>query len=146
MKRSYFVLIILLVLINSSVYAGDKTQLGAQLSTLDFSIFIDAPTSHKSSFRLEAGFVPYTESAALGIKYRSLFGGSESRYYWEVGALYLGPGEFLGLNVSEGTSALISLGVRSSKRASGRWFANLMFISGPGGQGIGPRFGYEFAQ
>lgn len=146
MKRSYFVLIILLFLVSGSVYAEGKTQIGAQLSTLDFSIFMDVPTSPKSSVRLEAGFIPYTESAALGLKYRRLFGGSESRYYWEVGALYLGPGNFLGLNVSEGTSAMINLGVRSSKRPSGRWFANLMFVSGPGGQGIGPRFGYEFAQ
>lgn len=146
MKKSNLILFLLLFFISTGVYAEQKTSLGATISTLDFSILLDVPTSHKSSVRLEAGIIPITKSSTLGIKYRSLFGGGESRYYWEVGVLNVGPGKFINFfDFSGGTSTLISLGARSSKRASGRWFAEVMFVSGPGGLGVGPRFGYEFA-
>ncbi len=144
MKRSYFVLFFLLFFITTGVYAEDKTRIGAQIAyPLYPGIFVDVPISEKSSYRLELATL-WTSAGAVGAKYRRLFGDKGSRPYWEVGTLYVGPGEIFGRQFAAGTVAYINLGTRFSKRDRGGWYGSLSYMVGTNGQIIYPVIGYEF--
>ncbi len=144
MKRGYFVLFFLLILVNSSVYAEEKTRWGAQLAFPFYpAIFLDVPISEKSSYRLELVTL-WTEAAAVGAKYRRLFGDKVSRPYWEVGTLYVDSGEIYGRPFAAGTVAYINLGTRFSKRDRGGWYGSLLWVVGTNGQLVLPVIGYEF--
>lgn len=144
MKWSYFVLVLLMFLASSRVYAEEKTTVGAQIAYPFYpAFFIDIPASERSSFRLEAGTL-WGISYLAGAKYRWRFRDSASRSYWEVGALNFGEGDYLGLSVPGGTAAHIGLGTYLTKRESGGWFLSVSYIIGPEGSGLFPNIGYEF--
>lgn len=142
MKRRYIVLILVL-LVNASVYADEKASIGAQIGLFYPGIFIDVPASDRSSFRLGVGTL-WGTAPLVEAKYRRRFGGRESGYYWEASAMYIGPGKFLFIQTSASTATQISLGTRFSKGEHGAWFASLGILSGAGGTGVYPNIGYEF--
>ncbi|MEE8482845.1 MAG: hypothetical protein V3S12_05780 [Acidiferrobacterales bacterium] len=144
MNRSFSILVLLLLITSTSVYAKDKTRFGGQVGfPLYTVVFMQVPLSDQSLIQLEVGSL-LGISTILGAKYRRQFSADNSRSFWEIGAFNTDAFSFLGINIPSGTVAQISVNTYLSKGEHGGWVASMIGLSGSGGTRLVPNISYEY--